>query len=1164
MKNRILKSQWYTVFLPVVITLLLLCGQGMAANILNVWNPPAGTPANTTFTVQVRKTGDVTWTDLFEYNVKVGHQDGSLFNSSMVDFDFSGSVDIKVTYNTGTISSFDIRPWSYGVKAVQAGNTLTFTVNQDNNSPRKLVVRINNSWDTEVLHILTNTPETGAPLPGNTNVYTINPGDPIPYNLPAGKNTYYFNPGVHTLPGGLWVEVDMGATYTIDHLMLSQGTYNTNVGQVKYIVETKVNAGDSYATAYDGTGNTGTGTITQAFTATNARYVRLRLLGNNAASSWVFASVINEFSVFAAGGTTNLALNRAIAGGMPGYTRAVDGDTTSAYMSPSGYGNWHAGESFFLNKSGTTVYIAPGAVVKGAFMSDSCNNMTVKGRGILDCSQLRHVPTTPQSEGRTGAVWMISGSDNRVEGITILDPPMWSVVMNYSVRPVVKQIHLIGSVVNTDGIHFSGCSNGSVDGVFIRTCDDNLVMYHYAPGTGCTFKNSVFWGDDAHIALIGLGGNGSQPINDLTFQNLDILNQQGVYDLDKFNGCLKLWPNGGNQISDVVFDNIRIDSFRTAANAAVFQFRTDERFSGEGAGVLKNITVSNLVYKGAGERQSLLRGVDVAHNVDVVNFINYQRMGANVTSVANGNINLQPYVTNVNIVHDSVPPSLNLAFHKPAVSDQAMYSGHGADKAVDGTDTAYAQASSRLTPWKLTIDLGTGTTFNRVVFKSGASEYASAYLIQGSNDSISWMTLVNEPASGGGIKTYNSFGSVTYRFIRLNPSACVLSPGDWGYTVLEFEVYNDAPVVSSNLALYKAAVSDQPMYTGYDATKTTDGSITTYAQASARLIPWKLTIDLGSVKTFNRFVLKSGTTNYASAYTIQCADDNFNWNTLVSETAGSGSTKAYSGFGNVSGRYIRLNPTSAVLDATGNWGYAVLEFEVYNDNTGNNWVRRNDNAAAARYYGCNAATVSGYYQSDCHYASSAGSYAEYTFSGTGVRWIGKRGVDHGKADIYMDGVFDTTVDTYNAVARLQDTCYQKSGLPDTVHVMTIIVRSDKNAASSGYFSDWDAFEFLPGAGVAPMLAQQSVMMAKGTEKNMVVKIYPKPASSQLNIEMPATREFWYYELLTTLGKAQKTGSIRAGNAVISLDGIPDGMYLLHLFSSSSKHATAKWIVKVQH
>lgn len=90
------------------------------------------------------------------------------------------------------------------------------------------------------------------------------------------------------------------------------------------------------------------------------------------------------------------------------------------------------------------------------------------------------------------------------------------------------------------------------------------------------------------------------------------------------------------------------------------------------------------------------------------------------------------------------------------------------------------------------------------------------------------------------------------------------------------------------------------------------------------------------------------------------------------------------------------------------------------------------------------------------------------------------------------------------------------------------------------------------------------MMMKGAETNMAVKIYPNPASTQLNIETPVTKEMWFYELLTTQGKVQKTGNISAGNAVISLNGIPDGMYLLHLFSAYSKHKTAKWIVKVQH
>jgi len=909
----------------------LYCLPVNAANILQVWSPPAGTPANTTFTVQVRKTGETTWTDLYEYNVTVGHQDGTVYNSSMVNFDFSGSVDIKVTYNAGTLSAYDIRPVSYGVNAVKSGNTLTFTVVQNEDSPRKLVVRANNSWETGVLHILTNLPETGAPLAGAANVLAIEPGDPIPYNLPAGKNTYYFKPGLHTLPKGLWVDVDLGATYAINKIGLDQGTYHTNVGQVKYVIETKVNAGDSFTTAYDGTGNTTTGAITQTFTTKNARYVRLKLLGNNAASSWVFASIINEFSVYAVGGTTNLALNKAVAGGMPGYEKAVDGNTGTAYTSPTGYGNWHAGESFFLGKSGTTVYIAGGAVVRGSFLSDSCNNMTIKGRGILDGSQLRHIPTTPQSEGRTGAIWMISGADNKVEGITILDPPMWAVVMNFSTRPVVKQIHLIASAVNADGIHFSGSSYGKVDGIFIRTCDDNLVMYHYGAATGNTFKNSVFWGDDAHIALIGLAGSGGgQPINNLTFQNLDILNQQGVYDLDKFNGCLKLWPNGGNLISDVVFDNIRIDSFQYASKAAVFQFRTDERFSGEGAGVLKNITVSNITYRGSGERASLLKGVDAAHDVDVVNFVNYKRQNNFVTDAATGNINIQPYVSNVNFTHETIPVAPNLALNQPATSSQAMYTGYGADKAVDGSITTYAQASTRTTPWKLTIDLGTSKTFNRVVFKSGVTEYASVYTIQGSNDNISWTTIITEPASSGNTKVYNSFGNVTYRYVRLNPTACVLSTGDWGYTVLDFEIYNDPVTTSPNLALYKPAVSNQAMFTGYAADKTTDGNTATYAQASARTTPWKLTVDLGTSKAFNKVVLKFSTTNYASAYTIQGSDDNYNWSILATESSSGGGVKTYN-FGDVSYRYVRLHPTSCVLDAGGTWGYAILELEVYND-----------------------------------------------------------------------------------------------------------------------------------------------------------------------------------------------------------------------------------------
>ena len=40
--------------------------------------------------------------------------------------------------------------------------------------------------------------------------------------------------------------------------------------------------------------------------------------------------------------------------------------------------------------------------------------------------------------------------------------------------------------------------------------------------------------------------------------------------------------------------------------------------------------------------------------------------------------------------------------------------------------------------------------------------------------------------------------------------------------------------------------------------------------------------------------------------------------------------------------------------------------------------------------------------------------AQFTFSGNAVAWIGTRATTRGKAYIYLDGVYKTTVDLYSA------------------------------------------------------------------------------------------------------------------------------------------------------
>ncbi|AMB60207.1 hypothetical protein AWU67_16590 [Microterricola viridarii] len=602
----------------------------------------------------------------------------------MVNFDFTGTIDVRVSYNAAPLTSYEIRPSSYAIAGTQSSNTVTFPLTQNTDAPRKLVFRANGSWEGATLHLLTNPLEVNAPDPSAANVFTVQPGQEAPLQLPQGKDTYYFAAGEHTLPRGMWAEFDLGAEYPLDRIQLAQSTFQIGIGMTptaypnKYTVETKRAASDPYTLAVDGRSNTQTGEVTNTFTPRAARYIRVKLLGSATATGFQFSNAVSEFRAFA-GSSGNLAQGRAAAGAMPNFATIADGSTTSAYASESGYGNWHSGETFFIRES-STVYLAPGSLVHGAFGSDGISNITIRGRGILDGSTLTH-DVAGQGEVRTGSIWLTGGSDNTVEGITILDPTMWTVVMNFATRPKVKNINILAYEVNADGIHFSGSSDGLVSGVFIRTPDDNIVMYHYGTGRRNVFTNSVFWGDDAHIFLFGLGTVPNAEISDITVSNSDVLNQQGVYDLDKFNGVMKVWPNGNNHTSNITFSNIRIDSFRDPSKAVVFQLRSDERFAGEGGGTISNVTLSGIQVNGTGERASTIAGTGAITGVQIAG---YTRAGATVSNPTNGNFAISGLVSDVKVNGTNIPtgpPSSlrNTSFEAPSMPGSFQYTPSGSE-----------------------------------------------------------------------------------------------------------------------------------------------------------------------------------------------------------------------------------------------------------------------------------------------------------------------------------------------------------------------------------------------------------------------------------------------------------------------------------------------------
>lgn len=94
------------------------------------------------------------------------------------------------------------------------------------------------------------------------------------------------------------------------------------------------------------------------------------------------------------------------------------------------------------------------------------------------------------------------------------------------------------------------------------------------------------------------------------------------------------------------------------------------------------------------------------------------------------------------------------------------------------------------------------------------------------------------------------------------------------------------------------------------------------------------------------------------------------------------------------------------------------------------------------------------------YSDETGAKAEFSFTGTGIRWIVTKADTLGMANVYLDGVYIGKVNLYSQEVRHQ-VVLQKKGLFPGNHSITIEVSGMKYPHSIGYYIDIDAFEVVP-------------------------------------------------------------------------------------------------------
>ena len=78
----------------------------------------------------------------------------------------------------------------------------------------------------------------------------------------------------------------------------------------------------------------------------------------------------------------------------------------------------------------------------------------------------------------------------------------------------------------------------------------------------------------------------------------------------------------------------------------------------------------------------------------------------------------------------------------------------------------------------------------------------------------------------------------------------------------------------------------------------------------------------------------------------------------------------------------------------------------------------NDTAPGIAYSGASwsysTGRHNGDYLDDVHYCTTNGQYAQYTFTGTGIGYVSETYSDEGNVRIYIDGVYQTTVNAASA------------------------------------------------------------------------------------------------------------------------------------------------------
>lgn len=222
-------------------------------------------------------------------------------------------------------------------------------------------------------------------------------------------------------------------------------------------------------------------------------------------------------------------------------------------------------------RDGETLYLAPGAWVKGNVRSIGSRNITICGRGVLDGSNVGQAGTTgtvaPGSAGLRNLIYLEKTAGARIEGITLFNSHgPWTarcfgtVFMTGTTGTRVDGVRILNPSLNysDDGFDIVSSRDVLVENIFVRTNDDCVAVKNMADVEthDITVRHAVLWD-------MPKGGNGIEigfeirghRVHDIHFEDIDLIHVERGAAISIHNGDT-------GAVENVSYDNIRVEDVR--------------------------------------------------------------------------------------------------------------------------------------------------------------------------------------------------------------------------------------------------------------------------------------------------------------------------------------------------------------------------------------------------------------------------------------------------------------------------------------------------------------------------------------------------------------------------------------------------------------------------